>query len=102
MNFYMFFKLRSAVKNEEIKIGTSNKDIDYMINNDWIDPHINDTSSLNLEPLPFYLGTAEVTDKGIKEYYKVRNSWLKWGVTSAIAIASVCATLAGVLLKVLS
>lgn len=102
MNFYMFFKLKSAVKKRVINIGTSNKHIDYMIENDWIDAEINDSTTFDSDPIPFYLGPAVVTVKGIKEYYKVRNSWFKWITTSAIAIASVCATIAGVLIKILS
>ncbi|KKI55449.1 hypothetical protein UF72_0675 [Staphylococcus equorum subsp. equorum] len=97
MNIYMFFKLRTAVRNNIINIGTSNEHIDSMIKKDWLEPDVYQSTRFNDDPIPLLLGTAKITEEGKEQYLKVRNEWFKYIVTIVIAIAGVCGTLAGVL-----
>lgn len=93
MNFYMFLKLRSAVKNEVINIGTSDEHIDYMIDKNWLEPDIYQSTRFNDDPIPLLLGTAKVTKKGRNQYYKVRNKWI------IPPISTICVTIIVTLIK---
>ena len=51
--------------------------------------------------IPQYDDYATITKEGEDKYYSVRNSWLKWIITSVIAIISASAAIIGTLLKLL-
>lgn len=100
MNFYMYHKLRTALKRGVVDVGLVDRNVDYMVNKNWLKLDMLDSSRFtDYEPIPFPKGTAKITEEGKEQYLKVRNEWIKYIVTIVIAIVGVCGTLAGVLLS---
>ncbi|WP_394856113.1 hypothetical protein [Staphylococcus borealis] len=106
MNLSMFIKLHIGVKKGEVKMTSDYKHFDYMFDKKWITPTVvdfDDHSTKNVfMMLPQYGDTVEITREGEEKYYSVRNSWLKWVITSIIAILGLCSAVIGTLVKLLS
>lgn len=102
----MFLKLRTCIKKGKVKMHSNYKHLDYMLSKKWITRNITNFENASTKStfflIPQYDDYVEITEEGIEKYYSVRNSWLKWIITSVIAIISACAAIIGTLLKVLS
>ncbi|MCM3071713.1 hypothetical protein M3559_03480 [Staphylococcus equorum] len=83
MNFYMYRKLRTALKRGEVDVGLVDKNVDYMVNKNWLKLDMLDSSRFtDYDPIPFPKGTAKITDEGKEQYYKTRNKWIFAPITS--------------------
>lgn len=99
-------KLHIGVKKGKVKMTTDYKHFDYMRDKEWITPTVVDFDNHSTKNvfmmIPQYGDHVEITREGEEKYYSVRNSWLKWVVTSIIAILSFFAAIIGTLVKLLS
>ncbi|MGY0413997.1 hypothetical protein ACW5YJ_12275 [Staphylococcus sp. mip270_02] len=97
MNLSMFMKLHIGVKKGKVKMTSDYKHFDYMFDKKWITPTVvdfdNHSSKNFFMMIPQYGDTVEITREGEEKYYSVRNSWLKWIVTSIIGILGIIGTL---------
>jgi len=90
-------KLHIGVKKGKVKMTSDYKHFDYMFDKKWITPTVvdfdNHSSKNVFMMIPQYGDTVEITREGEEKYYSVRNSWLKWIVTSIIGILGIIGTL---------
>lgn len=105
LNISMFLKLRTCIRKGKVKMPSDYKHLDYMLSKNWITRNITDFKNESTKGLffmiPQYDDYATITKEGEDKYYSVRNSWLKWIITSVIAIISASAAIIGTLLKLL-
>lgn len=65
MNFYMYRKLRTALKRGVVDVGLVDRNVDYMVNKNWLKLDMLDSSRFtDYDPIPFPKGTAKITDEG--------------------------------------
>lgn len=106
MNLSMFIKLHIGIKKGKAKMTPDYKHFDYMYDKKWIVPQVvdfdNQSTSTIFMMIPQYGDFVEISREGEEKYYSVRNSWLKWVITSIIAILGLCAAVIGTLVKLLS
>lgn len=90
-------KLHIGVKKGKVKMTSDYKHFDYLFDKKWITPTVvdfdNHSSKNFFMMIPQYGDTVEITREGEEKYYSVRNSWLKWIVTSIIGILGIIGTL---------
>lgn len=102
MNLSMFMKLHIGVKKGKVKMTSDYKHFDYMFDKKWITPTVVDFDNQSTKHvfmmIPQYGDSVEITKEGEEKYYSVRNSWLKWAITSIIALLGIIGTLIKLLL----
>lgn len=83
MNFYMYRKLRTALKRGEVDVGLVDKNVDYMVSKNWLKLDMLDSSRFtDYDPIVFPKGTAKITHEGKEQYYKTRNKWIFAPITT--------------------
>lgn len=88
----MFKVLHRANKKDKIKLSSNHKDFDYMINNNWLIQADNelkvDKSHRTVMLYSEYSGFVSITDEGKTQYFKARNTWIKWILGTIISVSS--------------
>lgn len=97
MNMRIFFLLRKAIKKAKIFIPETHKDFQYIMRKRWLIAVDKETtyeeSYIGRFKKIRYTGRLSITDEGRDEYYKVRNSWIKWILGTVISVSIAFASL---------
>ncbi|AJC95796.1 hypothetical protein [Staphylococcus hyicus] len=92
MNLSIYLKLRKCVKQGKIKLNSDYKHYDYMVDNKWIKPIIDDYKTEEDEMLvfftPVYDDYVSITSEGKDCFFKARNKFLFWFIGIFITILS--------------
>ncbi|CUY00571.1 hypothetical protein SETU_00608 [Staphylococcus epidermidis] len=81
------------------------KHFEYMLSKNWIVPTIvyynTDLNEDTPLMIPQYSDYVEATKEGEEKYYSVKDFWIKWIVIFIFSFFGACATIIGILIKLL-
>lgn len=81
------------------------KHFEYMLSKNWIVPTIvyynTDLNEDTPLMIPQYSDYVETTKEGEEKYYSVKDFWIKWILIFIFSFFGACATVIGILIKLL-